>query len=139
MWIVKSFKHKYKTLLRSAKDRGFPVDLNLKHFEELLDLGCQYCGTDLSLQNGYCLDRIDNSKGYTDNNVTPCCKECNLAKGTRTVSQFLDWIKKASSHQSKVLEQIRMMDDRNFRKSSNEYFNQARIKNSQQLRLSGDN
>ena len=26
-------------------------------------LGCNYCGTDVTNQKGYCLDRFDNNKG----------------------------------------------------------------------------
>lgn len=27
--------------------------------------------------------RLDNSKGYTSENVVPCCKECNMLRGNR--------------------------------------------------------
>jgi len=35
------------------------------------------------------LDRKDNSFGYTIDNVVPCCKTCNFAKGAMTVNEFI--------------------------------------------------
>jgi len=32
------------------------------------------------LETGKCLDRIDNSKKYTNINVIPCCGTCNKIK-----------------------------------------------------------
>lgn len=134
-----SFTKKYKLLLKSAKERQLSVDLNLEHFRELLELGCMYCGEDLSTQNGYCLDRIDNSLGYTDSNVTPCCKICNMAKGTRTVEEFVEWINKASKFQSEKVETIQLMSYKNYRKMENVYFNKSKIKNSKVLKYTNDN
>ncbi len=38
------------------------------------------------------LDRIDNSKGHTDDNVVPCCTRCNKAKMDMTLNEFLTHI-----------------------------------------------
>lgn len=38
------------------------------------------------------IDRVDNSKGYITSNVVPCCKFCNAAKGTSTVTEFMYWL-----------------------------------------------
>jgi predicted Fe-S protein YdhL (DUF1289 family) len=134
-----SFRKKYKLLLKSAKERNLFVDLNLSHFKDILELGCMYCGEDLSSQNGYCLDRIDNSLGYTDDNVTPCCKVCNMAKGTRTVEEFVEWISKASKFQSNQLQNIQDLSNKDYRKMENEYFNKSKIKNSEVLKYQNDN
>jgi hypothetical protein len=39
------------------------------------------------------LDRIDNSKGHTPDNVRPCCVRCNRARNDMTVKEFLDLVK----------------------------------------------
>jgi len=41
---------------------------------------CYYCNHDLE-ETGIGLDRIDNDKGYLENNVVPCCWICNKIKG----------------------------------------------------------
>lgn len=121
---------KHKLLLKSARTRGIKVKLNLKHYEELLKLGCMYCGTNLESQNGYCLDRIDNSKGYVDDNVTPCCKDCNMAKGTRSVEEFVSWIKRAAEFQNDLLKNLPILFNKEIVKMENKYMNRSKIKNS---------
>jgi hypothetical protein len=49
---------------------------------------CHYCGRELNVHpfgksKSYCIDRKDNSKGYTLENSVPCCKRCNYGKGAR--------------------------------------------------------
>lgn len=85
-------------------------DINFENFYSLSQLPCYYCKimpanmrnvasngkpqySDNQRENGNFtyngLDRVDNSKGHTLSNVVPCCKECNMAKGTRTREEFL--------------------------------------------------
>lgn len=40
------------------------------------------------------LDRVNNVKKHTLNNVVPCCLSCNKSKLNRTKKEFLDWINK---------------------------------------------
>jgi 5-methylcytosine-specific restriction endonuclease McrA len=42
------------------------------------------------------LDRVDNSRGYTVDNVVTCCATCNRAKGTMTAGEFLAWAEQLS-------------------------------------------
>ena len=37
---------------------------------------------------------MDNEKGYTFDNVVPCCSICNYAKKSMSKEQFLQWIKR---------------------------------------------
>jgi hypothetical protein len=46
------------------------------------------------------LDRIDNAKPYTMENVVPCCATCNRAKLNLTVEEFLARIKSIAEHLS---------------------------------------
>tara|TARA_Y100000310_G_scaffold68786_1_gene64109 strand:- start:169 stop:534 length:366 start_codon:yes stop_codon:yes gene_type:complete len=47
-------------------------------FYELVALPCFYCMNKIGKTTG--LDRTDNTKGYTLENVVPCCRECNTIK-----------------------------------------------------------
>lgn len=93
------FRH-YK---RSAKKRGYNFELTIEQFAEITKKDCYYCGTKPNqiakhyscfgdyIYNG--IDRIDNNKGYTIENVVSCCKQCNFAKRDLTTKEFKDWIK----------------------------------------------
>jgi hypothetical protein len=45
------------------------------------------------------LDRLDSSKDHSEDNIVPCCAECNRAKMDRTVEDFLSWIKRIYDYQ----------------------------------------
>ena len=82
----------------SAKRHNVSFELIEKQFKELTQLDCYYC--DSSPKQGYGkyihngLDRVDNNKGYTIDNVVPCCKQCNHAKTNLTLQEFRDWVKR---------------------------------------------
>lgn len=76
--------------------------LSKERFKELINISCFYCktapknslilrnkteGNKNFIYNG--LDRMDNSKGYTDENVVPCCKKCNLMKKDMSIEEWL--------------------------------------------------
>lgn len=76
-------------------------------YESLLNVGCHYCGKEVLSENGYCLDRVDSSKGYTLHNVVACCKICNFAKGSMKFDEFISWVERAYKHQKKMIEFVR--------------------------------
>jgi len=39
------------------------------------------------------VDRVDNTKGYTIDNVVPCCAKCNRAKRDSSLEEFILWVK----------------------------------------------
>ena len=61
-----------------AKKKNIPWLLSKDFYEKLVEPDkCFYnCGSQLN-KGGYSLDRIDNSKGYSEDNVLPCCWNCN--------------------------------------------------------------
>jgi hypothetical protein len=101
----------YNVYKKSAIKRSLDFNLARDRFHSLIESNCHYCGAEPSMKkiddsiisenyiyfhNG--LDRIDNSLGYIDSNVLPCCPICNHAKHTLTYNDFIEWIKKASIH-----------------------------------------
>lgn len=110
MWYIvrlMSIKRKIRNLKYSAKSRGLEVRLMDYEYENLLNLGCHYCGKNILEENGYCLDRIDSDKGYTLYNSVGCCKICNRAKFNMSFDQFVDWIEKAYKFQQNIMEMLK--------------------------------
>ncbi len=44
------------------------------------------------------IDRIDSNRGYTPDNVRPCCSLCNTAKGDLSETDFYNWLSRAYNH-----------------------------------------
>jgi len=62
-------------------------EFRLWYEREAEDGVCFYCGSALVFEGGPTLqtasvDRIDNSKGYTQDNMVLCCQRCNVIKGS---------------------------------------------------------
>ena len=86
----------------NAQIKGLEYNLTEKQFAEITQRNCHYCGArpnnitkSARLNGGYKyngIDRIDNDKGYTIDNVVPCCKTCNSAKGILTTQEFKNWV-----------------------------------------------
>jgi 5-methylcytosine-specific restriction endonuclease McrA len=70
---------KFKTLRNTAKRRQISFDLDFQFYSALAGLPCFYCLGPLPVF-GHGVDRKDNSKGYTKENVVPCCQQCNALK-----------------------------------------------------------
>lgn len=100
-----------KMLIRNyksgAKRRNLDWTLSNEDFISLTQQNCAYCDKPpsqklASSQNGAIVytgvDRADNTKGYTPDNVLPCCRQCNFAKGPLSVKEFVEWIKKVYLH-----------------------------------------
>jgi len=98
--VVKNIFRDYK--YRCKKE----FTLTLNDFHALIFSDCHYCKSkpynlyrngkklkNLKVKtNG--IDRIDNTKGYTIDNVVPCCIICNRAKLNIAYDSFLIWINK---------------------------------------------
>lgn len=102
-------KHDY-TL--AAKKRNYyhyrkkGLDCSLEEFVGIVTTNCFYCGCEPNVISGsnrntkhgvaafkhLGIDRVDNLKGYTKDNVVPCCWRCNNAKWTYEKDDFLHWV-----------------------------------------------
>lgn len=101
----------------AARDSKREFKLSLEDCKSLFEQDCYYCGTpplqekkyspcrqiaeetrkEVFLFNG--IDRIDNSKGYTKENVRTSCRKCNIMKAKLSENEFYGWITKLIQHQ----------------------------------------
>lgn len=104
-----SFRQILAAYKRHNVERGkMRWDLTEKQFRILTKQNCYYCnkapiqrGRLKSMPNGIYfyngLDRVDNNKGYTIENVVPCCGICNHAKSDMPYDEFIGWIKRVNN------------------------------------------
>lgn len=93
---------------RTDRKHGRENDLTKEFIAEQIAKGCTYCGeTEIRMT----LDRIDNDRGHTMDNVVPACIRCNYVRGNmpheawavvasgmrraRSLGLFVDWIGRA--------------------------------------------
>lgn len=84
--------HEYK---KSAERRGIDFNLSKEEFTALWQKPCYYTGRAISTVG---LDRVDNTKGYSIDNVVPCCKEINAMKSIMSKGEFIELIKAVVNH-----------------------------------------
>lgn len=97
----------YQNLIKRAKYKILPSQISFEEFKTLAAMACHYCGVEPSnriLRKKHAefrysgLDRVDSSLGYLKDNIVPACKDCNLAKGTKTREQFMQWVQRIYGH-----------------------------------------
>jgi nucleoside 2-deoxyribosyltransferase len=95
----------------AARKRSLSWELSEADFYKLVEQTCHFCGaapsnrhvvrrkewTNEFVYGG--IDRLNNEIGYTVSNSVPCCKTCNLAKGTMSAEEFIRWVHRIASHQ----------------------------------------
>lgn len=105
------FKKIKSAICKKYKD----IDFELEMLFFIISLNCFYCGAyrlnktkakngDIIPCNG--LDRIDQTKPHTLDNILPCCKFCNWSKSERSFSQFISWATRVyeNSNEAKILQ-----------------------------------
>jgi hypothetical protein len=75
--------------VKGAKKRGIPFALSKTNFQELIIKPCFYCNYHKEGEV-HGIDRVDNQKGYIEDNVVPCCEICNVLKGSQHPQEFID-------------------------------------------------
>ncbi len=70
---------RYTASKGSAKSRKIPFTLTFEEFTNLCSKPCHYCGFPIN-ETGIGLDQLLCGKGYTIDNVVPCCWVCNQAR-----------------------------------------------------------
>ncbi len=117
---LNSLESKYKG---RAKRLGYVWQLSQEQFRKLIKKNCFHCGAAPQLKNKYGannipmpsyskinliwaalqgiqangIDRLDNSKGYTEENSVPCCNQCNIMKMDYSELEFINHMKQILS------------------------------------------
>lgn len=101
-----AFNNIYNDYQNKAYKKGRTFNITKAKFKELITKDCFYCGAKPSntkvirgqsfSYNG--LDRLDNEKPYTLDNVVPSCKVCNFMKGTNNLHDFMNQVVKINRH-----------------------------------------
>lgn len=92
---------------RNAITRNIEWTLSNPVLESIISQSCFYCGKFGSLGFDFTgLDRIDNTKGYLQENVVPCCKRCNQGKNDMPVEEFYEWAKSIYLHHQKEVSSV---------------------------------
>ena len=103
-----SFRQLLASYKNCARTRELSFDLSSEQFRYLTKQSCFYCGTEPArvfrtvnptgdyICNG--VDRLDSTKGYSEENCVPCCKTCNLMKLDRSVEEFVTACRSIVNH-----------------------------------------
>lgn len=97
-------------LKANAKGRNLECKLTREEIEILIFSNCVYCGRapsrkyyDRKIMFGG-IDRTNNKLGYISENCVPCCVICNIAKGSKPLEEFLDWLDKLVEFRNRMKE-----------------------------------
>jgi len=82
----------------NSKRRKGRHTLTREYFFEVRQKPCTFCGKEATLIEPNGVDRIDSSKGYTKNNVQPCCEVCNRMKLDHSHEFFIKHSKRMLEH-----------------------------------------
>jgi hypothetical protein len=117
---INTAKYIYWDLRKDDRKAGRDNDLTKEFIQAEIDKGCAYCG---EAELRMTLDRIDNERGHTTDNVVPACIRCNYLRGSmphqawlrltgairevREEGLFGDWTGRARiAHQGDVAERL---------------------------------
>jgi hypothetical protein len=107
----------FRQFQQGAKRRGIPFHLTREAVCELIRQKCFYCGSPPSQRKQpyfnpgrhhklvyigdallySSIDRVDSRRGYEPDNLVPCCRICQNAKGMLPVQEWIGWIERVHS------------------------------------------
>ena len=105
---INDFMRKYQ---RSAKNKKREFCLTRSDFIKITSSNCVFCDSPPSNKYKYKnskfigvyfyngIDRIDSAKGYSLDNVIPCCETCNRMKLDINILDFIKKIYEIRTHQ----------------------------------------
>lgn len=96
-------RRRFGKFIPYANKRGLVVEITFEQFEEIIAKPCHYCGGKLA-ETGCGMDRKDHAKGYSLENILPCCRTCNrLRSNFLTVTEMEKVVR--------LIQQIRQTSD----------------------------
>jgi hypothetical protein len=89
--MVSIINSRYSAYLKGANRRKYDFNISINDFMLFWQKPCEYCGDEIKTIG---IDRVNNNKGYTIDNICSCCKTCNFLKGSLDKHIFIDKCKK---------------------------------------------
>ena len=97
----KEIKTKFVQYKARSKRKFIEFNLNFEQFKFLVTKPCWYCKDSSKLVG---IDRLNPKKGYTLDNVAPCCWTCNRAKSNMTRFEFYEYRQRFNQQKYKIVE-----------------------------------
>jgi hypothetical protein len=76
---LNNLENYYKVYIKKASEKNREITINFEIFTNLVSSPCFYCNHKSELET-IGIDRVDNTKGYTEENCVSCCWKCNRIK-----------------------------------------------------------
>jgi hypothetical protein len=87
--------HFFNLYKNGAKKRNYEFKITVEDLMEFWRKPCYYCNSDIEYVK---IDRVDNKKGYTLDNLVSCCWLCNQMKKAYTKELFINHCIKVSKN-----------------------------------------
>jgi hypothetical protein len=84
----------YNKYVKNAVQRNYEFNISNEMFISIIDDACYLCKK--SPSNG--IDIYDNNIGYTNDNVRPCCGQCNIMKKDMNYNAFMQKLSQIYKH-----------------------------------------
>lgn len=88
-WRMQNVNYMLHAIKGQAKAKGIPWELQEEHAQKMMTSPCVYCAY-VTEEHVNGIDRMDNNKGYTENNCVSCCKYCNFIKKALDPITFIE-------------------------------------------------
>ncbi len=85
-----SKRGKWASYKACAQNRCIEWNINREEFESFWQKDCFYCGSPI---DNIGIDRVDNDRGYSIDNIVPCCTMCNKMKMDISQKKFIERVK----------------------------------------------
>lgn len=90
---------RFRSYRYQAKKKNRAFELTFEQFREHAERPCFYCKREGKVG----LDRMDSKRGYTENNVVPCCAMCNFIKQEYSVPEWIEQIERILKNKEEIL------------------------------------
>lgn len=89
----------YNKYVDRAKEKNLVFEISKAVFKNMIMEKCHYCHREASGNHINGIDRMDNERGYTFDNIVTCCSDCNYAKCDMDYDAFLEQCKRIADYE----------------------------------------
>lgn len=85
---------RFRDCRKHAHERSYAFRITPEEYDVCTRQPCYICGGYTKGRDHNGVDRVNNSIGYLFFNIAPCCWTCNRMKGSLSLGEFLEKVKK---------------------------------------------